>query len=93
MDDDRDIYAAACPEASAGLPLTDFEKKCLRELSSYQILDTEPEAAFDDITEVAAVCCGCPVGIVSCAPWPAALPALSPPQWPTGRSRARALSA
>lgn len=44
MDDDRELYATACPESGAGNPLSDFERKCLKELNSYQILDTEPEA-------------------------------------------------
>ena len=41
------------------------EKERLRALQSYEILDTEPEAAFDDLTELASQLCGAPVALVS----------------------------
>lgn len=46
-------------------PLNEFEAKCTDALQSYDILNTEPEACFDDITQVASVVTDCPVGIVS----------------------------
>lgn len=37
----------------------------LKVLRQYQILDTDPEAAFDDLTRLAAYICGTPVALVS----------------------------
>src|SRR5215216_7163122 len=34
-------------------------------LTNYTILDTLPEAGFDEITELAAQICGCPAALVS----------------------------
>jgi PAS domain S-box-containing protein len=50
--------------------MTDFPKPAnesarLLALSSYQILDTAPEEAFDDLTRLAAQICGTPIALVS----------------------------
>ncbi|HET6466863.1 MAG TPA: adenylate/guanylate cyclase domain-containing protein [Geminicoccaceae bacterium] len=37
----------------------------LAELRRFQILDTPPDFAFDEITELAAQICGCPVALIS----------------------------
>ena len=37
----------------------------LEALKSYAIVDTLPEAGFDEITELAAQICDCPVALVS----------------------------
>jgi GAF domain-containing protein len=34
-------------------------------LRAYQILDTEPDASFDDITKLASLLCGAPIALVS----------------------------
>jgi len=47
----------------AGLPKNEVMR--LEALRQYQILDTEPEGAFDDLTRLAAYICGTPVALVS----------------------------
>jgi adenylate cyclase len=37
----------------------------LNALGNYAVLDTLPEAGFDEITELAAQICGCPAALVS----------------------------
>lgn len=37
----------------------------LKELNSYQILDTHPEEAFDNLTKLAAEICGTPIALIS----------------------------
>ncbi len=41
------------------------EAKRIKELESYQILDTEAERAYDDIIEMASEICGTPIAMVS----------------------------
>ena len=36
-----------------------------RELDTYRVVDTLPEAAFDDITRLASILCGTPIALVS----------------------------
>ncbi len=43
---------------------TDEEKR-LEALAGYRILDTEPEAAFDDLTRLASTICGTPISLIS----------------------------
>lgn len=46
-------------------PKPDNEADRLRALSRYQILDTAPEAGYDDLVSIAAAICGMPMGSVS----------------------------
>jgi GAF domain-containing protein len=46
-------------------PLPANEADRLRALRSYKILDTKPEARFDDLTQLAAVICGVPISLIS----------------------------
>ncbi len=46
-------------------PLPDDEALRLNALNQYEILDTLPEAAFDDLTRLAAHICGTPIALVS----------------------------
>ena len=41
------------------------EQARLTALRSYQILDTEPEAAFDDLTLLASQICGTPMALIT----------------------------
>lgn len=44
---------------------TDFEQRRLAALADYQILDTEDESAFDDITELASFICDAPIAVIN----------------------------
>ena len=58
--------AVACRSVSPlDLPVPDNEAERLRALDEYQIVGTEPEQAFDDLAELAAQVCGCPLGYVN----------------------------
>jgi GAF domain-containing protein len=46
-------------------PLPADEAQRLEALHGYQILDTVPEAAFDDLTRLAAMICGTPISLIS----------------------------
>lgn len=48
---------------SAGTPET--EKRRLKVLWQYEVLDTIPEALFDDLTELAANICEAPIALIS----------------------------
>ena len=41
------------------------EKKRLKVLWQYDVLDTIPEAVFDDLTELAAYICEAPIALIS----------------------------
>jgi signal transduction histidine kinase len=42
-----------------------YEKRRLEELESYAILDTLPEAEYDNLTAIAAEICGTPISLIS----------------------------
>lgn len=46
------------------LPIPENEVERLSAVKSYQLLDTAPEIAYDEITELAAQICQCPVAVV-----------------------------
>ncbi|MBH0205148.1 MAG: PAS domain-containing protein [Nitrospira sp.] len=46
-------------------PLPENEASRLRDLDQYQVLDTPPEEAFDDLTKLAAQICGTRIALVS----------------------------
>jgi PAS domain S-box-containing protein len=46
-------------------PLPENEASRLRDLQQYQVLDTQPEEAFDDLTALAAQICETPIALVS----------------------------
>jgi signal transduction histidine kinase/CheY-like chemotaxis protein/HPt (histidine-containing phosphotransfer) domain-containing protein len=46
-------------------PLPVHEAERLRELSSYEILDTPPDVEFDDIVLLASALCNCPIAAIS----------------------------
>ena len=46
-------------------PSSEHEKKRLKVLWQYEVLDTVPEAVFDDLTELAARICEAPIALIS----------------------------
>lgn len=46
-------------------PISQHEAHRLAALHDHQILDTDPEASFDDLTQLAAYICGTPIALVS----------------------------
>jgi GAF domain-containing protein len=46
-------------------PITQNEKKRLKVLWQYEVLDTVPEEVFDDLTELAARICEAPIALIS----------------------------
>jgi PAS domain S-box-containing protein len=54
-------------------PLPPDEEQRLKALDRYEILDTEPEPAFDDLARLAAQVCGTPIALISlvdpCRQW------------------------
>jgi len=46
-------------------PLPSNEAARLNDLHEYEILDTSPEEAFDDLTRLGAHICGTPIGLIS----------------------------
>ena len=46
-------------------PVPRNEKQRLKVLWQYEVLDTVPEAVFDDLTELAARICGAPIALIS----------------------------
>ena len=46
-------------------PVSDNEKKRLKVLWQYEVLDTVPEEVFDDLTELAARICEAPIALIS----------------------------
>lgn len=46
-------------------PLPDNELERLRALANYEVLDTPPEADFDDLTWLAGAICGTPIALVT----------------------------
>lgn len=42
-----------------------WEERRLEALSSYDILDTDPEKDFDDVASIAARICGAPIAVVN----------------------------
>ncbi len=53
------------PTSLPNVPVPESETQRLAALRSYEILDTLPEQAYDDITVLAAQVCGTPIALVS----------------------------
>lgn len=58
-------------------PFPDNEEDRLRALLEYEILDTEAEQAFDDLTAIAAHICNIPISLISLVDGKYKLPALT----------------
>ncbi|MGQ0751366.1 MAG: GAF domain-containing protein [Betaproteobacteria bacterium] len=50
---------------AAKAPIPESEAARLRALAEYEVLDTPPEAVFDDLTELAARICEAPIALIS----------------------------
>jgi adenylate cyclase len=48
-----------------GFPIPENETARVRAVESYEIVDTPPELAYDDIARLAAQICACPVGFIN----------------------------
>lgn len=46
------------------MPLPDNEPERLAALATYEVLDTGPEGVYDDLTELAAETCACPIAFI-----------------------------
>jgi adenylate cyclase len=53
------------PEQRPEFPVPKNEAERLRILDDYRIVGSDPEQAFDDLAELAARICGCPVGQIN----------------------------
>src|ERR1051325_358285 len=53
------------PEQAMIAPIPKNEKKRLKVLWQYELLDTMPEGAFDDLTALAAHICEAPIALIS----------------------------
>src|SRR5216110_3932914 len=53
------------PSKLTKAPVPAHEKKRLKVLWQYEVLDTVPEELFDDLTELAARICEAPIGLIS----------------------------
>src|SRR5881227_385936 len=56
---------ASAPGAAMIPPKPANEKQRLEVLRGYEILDTEPETAFDDLTLIASYVCQTPIALIS----------------------------
>ena len=64
---DAEVFVGepAAEGAGSSFPKPANESQRLAALRSLNILDTAPEIAYDEIAELAAQICGCPVGYIS----------------------------
>jgi hypothetical protein len=46
-------------------PLPDRENERLQALRSFNVVDTQPEPAYDNLTRLAAKLCQAPIGLIS----------------------------